>query len=339
MKKIKVFSLVLLGAIFGLTSCDLPDFLYKIPGVSNLLPAKEEKKEEKNSEEGKPSEDGQKTDDGTKPSGDGTKPSGDDTTPTETTKEVSFTLKSADSVSSSGVTVEFAKGQGTNAPAWYDNGLRLYAKNTLTLTSQTNMKKIEFDWEKQGSKAFAQATASTGSYSHPSAAGKGTWTGSTKSVVFTLGSEGQLQLNTFKVTIVDDGNLPEDTTGGDDDVVHTAAQIASDINANLAADGYDLELTYYNETEFTGYYLGISLEESTDDSEENLSTAAYTLASYLPEYISMTFSGYFEEDGDDPAEYDMYFENEDGSVCIDIFGYLEDGDLCAEIQVYDAEAE
>ena len=55
MKKIKVYSLVLLGAIFGLTSCDLPDFLYKIPGVSSLLPAKEDQKEEKNDSEEKPS--------------------------------------------------------------------------------------------------------------------------------------------------------------------------------------------------------------------------------------------------------------------------------------------
>ena len=63
MKKIKVFSLVLLGAVFGLTSCDLPDFLYSIPGVSNLLPAKEQQKEEKNSEEEKPANQQEQTGD------------------------------------------------------------------------------------------------------------------------------------------------------------------------------------------------------------------------------------------------------------------------------------
>ena len=56
MKKLKVFSLVLLGSLFGLTSCDLPDFLYSVPGISNLLPAKVQQKEEKEDKEEKPAE-------------------------------------------------------------------------------------------------------------------------------------------------------------------------------------------------------------------------------------------------------------------------------------------
>ena len=110
-----------------------------------------------------------------------------------------FTLSSASDVTVDGVTASFAA-NGGNAPAWYSAGLRLYANNTVTISSSNTLTGVSFNWEKQGSKAFATVTANVGSYTHPSAAGTGTWTGSSTSVVFTLGSSGQLQLNTFSVT-------------------------------------------------------------------------------------------------------------------------------------------
>ena len=111
-----------------------------------------------------------------------------------------FTLSSASNVTIDGITASFAKSDGSTAPAWYSAGLRLYAKNTITISSSSNITAISFNWEKQGDKAFATATASTGTYSHPTKAGEGTWTGSATSITFTLGSSGQLQLNTFTVT-------------------------------------------------------------------------------------------------------------------------------------------
>ena len=120
---------------------------------------------------------------------------------------VDFTLSSADEVTQDGVTVTFDKASGGTAPTWYSAGLRLYASNTVTITSTTPMTEITFNWEKQGSKAFNTATASEGSYTHPSAAGEGKWTGSATSVTFTIGASGQLQLNTFSVTL-DGGSTP-----------------------------------------------------------------------------------------------------------------------------------
>lgn len=111
-----------------------------------------------------------------------------------------FTLSSASAVTVDGVTASFAKGSGSNAPTWYAAGLRLYASNTVTISSSNTLTGVSFNWEKQGSKAFATVTADVGTYTHPSAAGTGTWTGNSTSVVFTLGSSGQLQLNTFSVT-------------------------------------------------------------------------------------------------------------------------------------------
>lgn len=118
---------------------------------------------------------------------------------------VDFTLSDAGTVTKDGVTVAFDKGAGQSAPAWYDKGLRLYAKNTVTISSESTITAISFNWEKQGSKDFSTATASTGSYTHPSEAGVGSWTGEANSVVFTLGATGQLQLNTFSVTLGEGG--------------------------------------------------------------------------------------------------------------------------------------
>lgn len=114
---------------------------------------------------------------------------------------VDFTLSSADPVSKDGVDVSFNKDSGSSAPAWYDAGLRLYASNTVVISSSSSIVGVSFNWEKQGSKAFASVTASNGTYSHPSNNGTGTWTGNASSITFTLGSSGQLQLNTFSVTV------------------------------------------------------------------------------------------------------------------------------------------
>lgn len=121
---------------------------------------------------------------------------------------IDFTLSGAAPVTKEGVTVTFSQGAGSNAPAWYDNGLRLYANNEVTVSGESNITGITFNWQKQGQKAFNTATASTGEYTHPSAAGEGVWTGSATSVTFTLGATGQLLLNTFSVTV---GGEPQPT--------------------------------------------------------------------------------------------------------------------------------
>ena len=111
-----------------------------------------------------------------------------------------FTLSSASSVTVDGVTASFAKNSGSTAPTWYAAGLRLYASNTVTISSSNTITGVSFNWEKQGKKDFNTVTANVGDYTHPSAAGAGTWSGSANEIVFTLGSTGQLQLNTFSVT-------------------------------------------------------------------------------------------------------------------------------------------
>ena len=160
--------------------------------------------------------------------------------------KVEFTLSSAESVTKDGVTVAFAKGSGSNAPAWYAAGLRLYASNTVTVSSSDTLTGITFNWEKQGSKAFASVTANVGTYSHPSAAGEGVWSGSANEVVFTLGGSGQLQLNTLSATTgsEDHGELVSlDISGSMTKTSYTTA------DSSWNPDGFVVTGTYEDEYE------------------------------------------------------------------------------------------
>ena len=108
-----------------------------------------------------------------------------------------ITITSDSNILNGDLKITFGKGKGSTAPTWYAAGLRFYGQNTITITSEErNVTNITFNWEKQGKKDFASATANVGNYVHPSTTGQGIWTGSSDSIIFTLGS-GQLQLNTL----------------------------------------------------------------------------------------------------------------------------------------------
>ena len=154
---------------------------------------------------------------------------------------IDFTLSSAEAVEKDGVTVTFDKGAGSSVPAWYDNGLRLYAKNTVTITSTSPITAISFNWQKQGSKPFSTATASVGDYTHPEEPGEGKWTGSATTVTFTLGDAGQLLLNTFSVTLGEGGGVTPDPdpqpTDDWSEIVFTEATAAGAFNDSVFAAG------------------------------------------------------------------------------------------------------
>ena len=123
--------------------------------------------------------------------------------------DVALTFTSAAAVTVSGITATPAKASGSNAPAWYST-LRLYANNTLTVSSVSgNMTSISMTWTKNSGKSFASVTTNVGTYTHASASGQtGTWTGDASSVVFTVGSSGQIQTTTINVTYTSGGEIP-----------------------------------------------------------------------------------------------------------------------------------
>ena len=109
---------------------------------------------------------------------------------------------SANPTNSGTFTISAVKSSGSNAPIVTGGYVRCYANNKITISTSgdANMTGMTIAWTKNGSKTFASVTASTGTYSHPSAAGNGTWSGSAKSVDFTVGSSGQIQITSVTIT-------------------------------------------------------------------------------------------------------------------------------------------
>lgn len=91
------------------------------------------------------------------------------------------------SIEFGGVTVSFAKNEGSNDPKYFLNGtsLRLYKQNTMTFTSTKAIEKIEFTYTLGNFTAapdFITASVGTLDLSTTTA---GSWTGSATEVVFT----------------------------------------------------------------------------------------------------------------------------------------------------------
>lgn len=99
--------------------------------------------------------------------------------------------------------ISFDKGTNKNAPTYYSTGtaIRLYGGNTMTVTSENDITKIELSFASgEGTNAI---TTDVVTYSD------GTWTGSSKSVKFTVGgTSGHRRLAGVKVTYTEGGDTP-----------------------------------------------------------------------------------------------------------------------------------
>lgn len=133
---------------------------------------------------------------------------GDETPDAGVTPEqssVEFTFSSADAVTKEGITVEFAQGSGSSTPLWTSSQLRLYANNTIVVSSsEKTITKVEYTFTKQGSKAYAtvtgDATYESGGVSTGNDDAKtDVWMGSSKKVTVTLGASGQRVLKSIVV--------------------------------------------------------------------------------------------------------------------------------------------
>ncbi len=131
-----------------------------------------------------------------------------------------FVFDSSDAVAQSadGISVALDKGAGNNPPAYYENGMRMYANNTITV-SGANLTAIQIVFAKQGTKAYASLAVSEGNLV---SGGESTsaedlktdsWTGNASSVVFTLGASGQRLIKQLVVNGDTTDILPPDTTG------------------------------------------------------------------------------------------------------------------------------
>ena len=127
----------------------------------------------------------------------------------EETQPVEIEMNGTETTSGT-VTVSTAVNTGSSNPAWTSNELRLYASNSITVSSTDKaISKIDLVFREQGSKAFnASLTPDFGTLTSGGASTSSTspvtdtWTSSnttTKSVVFTLGTSGQRVLESVKV--------------------------------------------------------------------------------------------------------------------------------------------
>lgn len=119
--------------------------------------------------------------------------------------------------SADGFTARLAKGAGNSDPAKFDNGVRLYASNTITIVGE-GITKVELTFAKQGSKAYAALTASAdglvagGESTSETDLKTDTWTGTTDSIVFTLGASGQRLIKRIVINRTEGEVLPDDPT-------------------------------------------------------------------------------------------------------------------------------
>ena len=103
--------------------------------------------------------------------------------------------------SDSNISAVAAKSTGSNVPITAtvnsNAGVRMYANNTLTISSSQYITSLTIPWYKNGSKTFASVTVESGggTYTHASSSGQsGIWTGSSKEIVLKIGTSGQIQL-------------------------------------------------------------------------------------------------------------------------------------------------
>lgn len=106
---------------------------------------------------------------------------------------------SATSGTIEGVTLTTAKNDGTTNPAYNANSsqLRLYRYNSMTLSSEKNIKSIVISYD--GTNIGSDTAADTGSYSCENSVG--TWSGSSKNITITNTGTENVQMRITKIVV------------------------------------------------------------------------------------------------------------------------------------------
>lgn len=178
------------------------------------------------------------------------------------------------------ITVSFDKSTGTTPPKWYaKNGgeMRAYAKNTITVSSGKEIKKIEFSFNKGEDKNDITST--------PTGFASPTWTGKSESVVFKIGgASGHRRVKTIKVTY--------------EEVAETkcATPTFNLENGKTYTDAQTLEITSTT-ADATIHYTVNGGEEKTGQPAEFTENGEYTVAAWATkdnltesDHASITFT-------------------------------------------------
>ena len=109
-----------------------------------------------------------------------------------------------------GITAVVNKAAGKNDPAYYTSGeaLRLYAGNTLTITSEEEIGKIEFTMTGAAKQMLLEANE--GMYSFDNESLVGTWTGEANEIVFTVPAGSGNQARIKQIDIFFKSSMPQE---------------------------------------------------------------------------------------------------------------------------------
>ena len=154
---------------------------------------------------------------------------------------------SALSSSDSNISAVAEKSTGSNVPITStvnsQSGVRMYANNTLTISSSLYITSLTIPWYKNGSKQFASVTVESGggTYTHAASSGQsGTWTGSSKEIVLKVGAFGQIQLYQIQYSVNLELSLVEDFVTDNMHMSDISLDNNSDTNACRGENGYYL---------------------------------------------------------------------------------------------------
>ena len=120
---------------------------------------------------------------------------------------------------------------------------------------------------------------------------------------------------------------------------NTAESVVAAANENLSAYGISIEW----DEDYQEYDLAVNFGASDDSSEDNLKSAAYTLASFFPEELGLSFEAYcdpanggYDVFGVGIPTYYMAFATRGGVVEATVIGYCYGGKLLAQLSIVDA---
>lgn len=263
-------------------------------------------------------------------------------------QSVKITFGSEEDTSGSidGVSWASDKNGGASAPvvkvdSEHGNDLRLYAKNTFTLSASSNITKAVFEISYKGLQRQADVSCSSGSMDYDMDAAEVTWSGSAKSITFTVGDKathgtdgsskaGQFDFYSISVSVGGSGGGSESggsSGGGGEDlsaVEEVAAYMAEACTGDADAYEWDDEYECYSI-----YYF--------DDESADLCEAAQWALDKCPSGFSVYEEvGEYEDEGESYA-YGSYDDGE--SIAIDVYSFDYDGSIMVEIDVYEFEYE
>ena len=113
-------------------------------------------------------------------------------------------LEEASPITVDGITLSFAKADGSTAPQYYTNGkaARLYAKNTLTIAAEEAITNVVFNFTGTGNTMNNNGSSSVDAGTYTEAGTVGTWTGNADSFTITRGgTSGHARITSIVVTL------------------------------------------------------------------------------------------------------------------------------------------